>query len=62
MYNIVLKVLANWLKITLPDIILPAQSGFIVSGRLISGNILIAYELTHYMRNKRKGVGVYAAV
>lgn len=55
------KVLANRLKLLLPDIISPSQSAF-VPGRLISDNILVAYELTHYMRNKRKGKEGYAAV
>jgi hypothetical protein len=58
---VVSKVLANRLKQILPDIISPNQSAFVL-GRLITYNILLAYECTHYMKNKRSGRDGYAAI
>lgn len=60
-YKVVSKVLANRLRMVLPDIITANQSAF-VPGRLISDDILIAYELTHYLVNKRDGNLGYAAI
>ena len=53
-YKVVAKVLTNKLKLTLPHIIYHNQSAFAPS-HIISGNILLAYELTRYLQNKRKG-------
>ncbi|XP_042939332.1 uncharacterized protein LOC122274351 [Carya illinoinensis] len=58
LYKIVAKVLANRLKAFLPSIIAPAQSAFVI-GRLISDNIIVAYEAIHSMqyrmRSKKEG-------
>lgn len=47
-----LKVLANWLKLILPNVISDSQSAF-VSHRLIIDNTNVAFEVLHRMRNKR---------
>ena len=52
--RIVSKVLVNWLKLILPNVISESQSAF-VPNRLIIDNTIVTFEILHRMMNKRTG-------
>lgn len=54
LYRILSKVLVNRLKQVLPRLISKAQSAF-VAGRSIMDNVIVAFEMIHYMKRKSKG-------
>lgn len=53
-YKIISKVMANRWRTIIDSIISETQSAFI-PGRLITDNIMVAFEVMHYMKRKRRG-------
>ncbi|KAK9989340.1 hypothetical protein SO802_029579 [Lithocarpus litseifolius] len=60
-YKMISKVLANHLKVVLSTIISENQSAFL-SERLITDNILVAFEVMHYLEHKKEGKESYMAI
>ena len=60
-YKLISKVLANRLKPLLPSIVSENQSAF-QAGRVITDNLLMAFETLHYMKNHQNGYTGFMAL
>uniref|UniRef100_A0A803PCN2 Reverse transcriptase domain-containing protein n=1 Tax=Cannabis sativa TaxID=3483 RepID=A0A803PCN2_CANSA len=60
-YKVIMKVMANQMKPFMDTIIAESQSTFI-PGRLISDNVLISFEVLHYLKWKRLGKTSFMAL
>uniref|UniRef100_A0A803PI32 Reverse transcriptase domain-containing protein n=1 Tax=Cannabis sativa TaxID=3483 RepID=A0A803PI32_CANSA len=61
LYKIISKVLANRFKDVLPNVIYDNQSAFL-PGPLISDNIMVAFEIMHYLKRKIAGKEGFMAI
>ncbi|XP_016694556.2 uncharacterized protein [Gossypium hirsutum] len=61
LYKILAKVIANRLRLVIKKCIDEAQSAFVL-GRLISNNVLLAYEVLHKLKQKKLGKKGFMAV
>ena len=61
LYKIISKVLANRLKIVLPNCISNTQSAFVLR-RSILDNAMVAIEVLHFMKAKTRGEDKYVAL
>lgn len=59
--KIITKVLANRMKSLLKAVIFDTQGAFI-PGRLISDNIMVSYEVLHYLKRRKFGKDGYMAL
>lgn len=55
------KVLANWIKCLLPNVIYDSQSAFVLD-KSITNNTTVSFEMLHRMRNMRIGKTCHMAV
>ena len=53
-YKVIAKCLVNRLRPMLDELVSPVQSAF-VPGRIITDNVIVAYECLHTMKKKKKG-------
>jgi hypothetical protein len=54
LYKIISKVLVNRMKYLLTDVISACQSAFVLR-RMIMDNIIVSFEMLHFLKNKRGG-------
>ena len=60
LYKIISKVLVNRMKTMLTNVISDYQSTF-VPRRMIMNNVIVSFEMLHYLKNKRGGKNVQVA-
>lgn len=54
-YKVISKVLANRLKVLLDGINFETLSAIFIPGKLITDNIMVSYEVMHFIKEKLMG-------